>query len=106
MRNYQAISLFKNRILFYAIVVAFGFAIPSGYSQTEEEITSEEVKSDSAAAEPVNTQAAVEKTPLRLSFEVFRINEELKLLARTRSKVKAKFQNTANVVVSFYKNEI
>ena len=94
--------------LFYAIVIALGFAIPSAYCQQgEDTITAtEEVAGDSVTAEPADTQAVVEKIPFRLSIEAFKINDELKLLARTRSKVKAKFQNTANVEVNFYKNEV
>lgn len=41
-----------------------------------------------------------------MSLEVFRINHELKLVTRVRSKVEAKFQNTAGVEIKFYKNEL
>jgi hypothetical protein len=60
-------------------------------------------KRDSIAAEE---QPTIEKKELRMSFEAFKINEELNLVARVRSKVDKKFQNTAGVEVSFYKNEI
>jgi hypothetical protein len=43
-----------------------------------------------------------EKLPLRVSFEAFKINTQVKLLARVRSKVDKKYQNTSGVEVNFY----
>lgn len=76
----------------------------SAYSQTEGETTPEttEVQSDSTAAE----EEVEGKPELRMSFEAFKINNEVKIVARVRSKVDTKWQNTAGVKVSFYKDEV
>ena len=86
---------FMNCILVF-LLLALNY---SAYSQEGNETP----KRDSTAAEE---QPTIEKKELRMSFEAFKINQELKLVARVRSKVDKKFQNTAGVEVSFYKNEI
>lgn len=67
---------------------------------TQDETNEQEGNSDSTEAE-----AVIEKAPLRMSFEAFRINGELKLLARVRSKVNSKYQNTSGVEIRFYKGD-
>ena len=99
--NFIRFPLFpKNLVL---ALMCFGL-ISTAYSQTEEETApdAQEVQSDSAASE----EEIVEKPVLRMSFEAFKINDQVKILARVRSKVDTKWQNTAGVEVSFYKDEV
>jgi hypothetical protein len=71
-------------------------------AQTEEEAVPQ-ATSDTTVVEE---EAGPEKVALRMGFDAFKINQDLKLLARVRSKVDTKFQNTAGVEVSFYKDEV
>ncbi len=89
-------SLMRN----YVVTVLFAGLCSQVYSQAGESTSKEGAKSDSL------TTAKNEKKELRMSFEAFKINHEIKLVARVRSKVEAKFQNTEGVEISFYKNEI
>lgn len=84
-------------------VIAFAWIglISTTYAQTEEEAP--EGTTDTTVVEE---EAGPEKLALRMSFEVFKINQDLKLLARVRSKVDTKFQNTAGIEVSFFKEEV
>src|SRR5688500_13211334 len=76
----------------------------SAYSQTEGEVTPEatEVPGDSIVTE----EEVAGKPELRMSFEAYKINDRVKILARVRSKVDTKWQNTAGVEVSLYKDEV
>ena len=97
------------RIPFHLRIFVLAFVclgmISTVYSQTEEEAAPEvqEVQSDSTAAEE---EEIIEKPVLRMSFEAFKINDQVKIMARVRSKVDTKWQNTAGVEVSFYKDEV
>src|SRR5690242_10495769 len=71
-------------------------------AQAGGEEVKQEVKPDSTATEEIDSSS---KKELRMSFDIYKINQELKLISRVRSKVGAKFQNTAGVEVSFYKGE-
>ncbi len=99
--RYQVQIYFKIRC--YVLAIVFVGFISQVNAQTGGEETKQEMQSDTTEAEE---EATSEKLVLRMSFEAFKINQELKLLARVRSKVKAKFQNTAGVEVSFYKEEV
>lgn len=97
------------RLPFHLRVFVLAFVclgmISTVYSQTEEEAVPEaqEVQSDSMVSEE---EEIVEKPVLRMSFEAFKINDQVKIMARVRSKVDTKWQNTAGVEVSFYKDEV
>lgn len=85
--------MMKSLVVIFSMM-CFSFI---GFSQTEN--TSQiEGNTDSIQVEEV-----IEKIPLRMSFETFKINNELKLVARVRSKVNSKYQNTAGVEILFYK---
>ncbi|MEP6795287.1 MAG: hypothetical protein ABJB16_13235 [Saprospiraceae bacterium] len=89
----------------YFLAVLFFGLCTSAYCQTGDESSKQEVKKDSTTTD-TTTSASSEKKELKMSLEVFKINHDLKLVARVRSKVEAKFQNTAGVEISFYKDEI
>lgn len=100
--NHHIIFLSYQLRIWIIAILFLGFISPA-VAQTEEEAATEEMQSDSTVAEE---ETVVEKLTLRMSFEAFKINEQVKLSSRVRSKVDTKFQNTADVEVSFYKNEI
>ena len=104
--NHHIIS-FTNHLRCWTFAILFlGFISPA-VAQTEDETATEEILSDTTAVEEEEEEeVVVEKLTLRMSFEAFKINEKVKLLARVRSKVDTKWQNTAGVEVSFYKNEV
>jgi hypothetical protein len=90
--------LIKSYLLAFIVICFSSFT----FAQTGAEEATQEVKTDSTATEVVDSSS---KKELRMSFAVYKINQELKLIARVRSKVGAKFQNTAGVEVSFFKDE-
>ncbi len=89
----------------YLLVILFTSLFTSVYCQTGDESSKQEVKKDSTTTDSV-ASAVQEKKELKMSLEAFKINHDLKLVARVRSKVEAKFQNTAGVEISFYKDEV
>jgi hypothetical protein len=105
MKNIQH-TMFTGLRIFYGVftLVCFGLSMPAWSQTGSEEPKKEEVTTDTTAAS--TEEAAPEKLALRMSFESFTVNGEVKLVARVRSKVGEKFQNTAGVEISFYKNEI
>ena len=76
-----------------------------GSSQAETEETEEAVQEDSTAVEE-EVEAVPEKEELRMSLEAFKSNGAVRLLSRVRSKVGTKWQNTAGIEVSFYREEV
>jgi len=103
MKNILYLAPVYFQIRYNLLAILFVGLITPTYAQTGEDETKQEMQSDTSGTEEEPTS---EKMALRMSFEAFKINQELKLLARIMSKVKAKFQNTAGVEVSFYKEEI
>ena len=89
-----------------ALIIALlclGLSAPV-YAQTGDENAATQTPADSTAV-PAE-EATSEKAELRMGLETFKINEQQKLVARVRSKVKAKFQNIPGVEISFYKDEV
>lgn len=84
------------------ISLIFMFSLPS-FSQGEEAAQADTTVSDTTT---VVDDEANEKASLRLTYDAFKINKDIKLLAKLKTKVKGKFQNIPDVLVSFYKNEI
>lgn len=74
-------------------ILCIALSIP-GYAQTAE------------AGDQEVAPKKIEKAVLRMSLEAFTVNDSIRLVARVRSKVGSKFQNTAGVEVSFYSDEI
>lgn len=93
---------------FHQITIIMMFAslgmLTTIYAQTEEEAAPEtqEATTDTTATED---EEVIEKPTLRMSFEAFKINDQVKIMARVRSKVGTKWQNTAYIEVSFYIDE-
>jgi len=86
---------------FFSLMALVVIICPAAFTQTVE-VATDTITADSTIVE----EASPEKVALRMSFEAFKINGDLKLLARVRSKVNTKFLNTAGVEITFYKNEI
>src|SRR4029453_4689698 len=98
MKKIQYPMLPDFQIKYFILAICFIVVLSPVFSQTGNEETKQEIKSDTTKAEEETTS---EKKELRMSLEAFKINQELKLVARVRSKANAKFQNTAGVKVSF-----
>lgn len=94
-------SLIKGYLLAFILTGLF----TSAYCQTEDASSKEVTKKDSLTTAS-STSPSQEKKELRMSLNAFKINHDLKLVSRVRSKVEAKFQNTAGVEISFYRDEV
>lgn len=94
-----------SQIKSYLMAFILAGMFTSVYGQTGDESSKQEEKKDTTSTD-TTTSATNEKKELKMSLEVFKINQDLKLVSRVRSKVEAKFQNTAGVEISFYKDEI
>jgi hypothetical protein len=81
--NQMPLLSMKRLILF---LLMLGIAFP-GFAQNEEEADASE---------------SAEKLGLRLSFDVYKINEEFKLVAKTRAKINNRYQFVDGVEVEFY----
>jgi hypothetical protein len=103
MKKFNDLSSLRNLIRCSAVAIVAGFFVPQSYAQTGGETTEQEIQTDTIVADSPET---VEKIALRVSFEAFKINEEVQLIARARSKVGTKFQNTAGVEINFYNEEV
>src|SRR5688500_4151629 len=101
MRKSRDLSSLRNLFRCYAVAIMALYCLPQAYAQTGGELI--DIQADTVVTD---SQQTVEKIALRVSFEAFKINEEIKLAARSRSKVGSKFQNTADVEINFYKEEV
>ncbi len=103
MKNFKNQVAVCSRMRFFACLILYvGLVFPS-FAQTSEPQSPTEVSKDTTAPAVAETS---EKALLKMSFEALTINDSVKVVARVRSKIGAKFQNTPGIEVSFYKTEI
>ncbi len=102
MKNTKYQGSCHHQIKSYLITVMLTGILSIAIGQTGDDNTNKEIQGDTTLAEE---SGAVEKMTLRVSFEAFKINDELKLMAKARLKVKGKFQNIPNVEMSFYRGD-
>jgi hypothetical protein len=103
LRNIQNPATAYLPLRFFAGIIFYLSLFMSAYAGTGYENTKDEMQNDTSS---VKEEKVKEKAPVRMSFEAYIINDSVKLVARVRSKVGAKFKNTAGIEISFYTNEI
>lgn len=85
--------MFLNRVLIlrnhksFIMLCLFLFAMTPGYSQSGED----------AASDDSDT-----KLSLRMSFDIYKVNDDFKLVAKARSKIDGRYQWMSEVPVGFY----
>ncbi|HJW30142.1 MAG TPA: hypothetical protein VJ508_12960 [Saprospiraceae bacterium] len=91
------------RHILMAFAVLFGW-IPLAFGQdTTTSNTATTAKADTTQSAAKET---AEKEALHISLDAFKINDEVKLMAKVSHKVKGKFQPIPGIEVDFYKKEI